>query len=124
MLGNTRRRAGRLAIATTVLALAASPAYAHFCSKSGWSDAALQNAAKAGSWLTADEWLGFLAGAVESGEICQAGADNLAAQIAAYGDDTLFMGPGLLAGGAAQKGKAPEQFNYLDFESAFGACQA
>ena len=125
MLGSTRRRAGKLALATCVLALMASPAYAHFCSKSGWSDQALAHAAKSGPWLTAADYQGFLTGAVESGEICQAGADDLLAQIASRPADTLFMGPGLLAGGAEFRGKgAPEQFSYLNFESAFGLCPA
>ena len=124
MLGSTRRRAGvKLAMATTALALAAAPAYGHFCSKSGWSDAALANAAKSKSWMTAAEWQGFIAGAVTAGEICQPGADNLLAQIASRPANTLFMGPGLLAGGAEFRGKgAPEQFQYLDFESAFSLC--
>ena len=34
------------------------------------------------------------------------------------------MGPGLLAGGTLHNGKGntPSQFNYLDFEAAFGLC--
>jgi hypothetical protein len=108
------------------LALAAAPAYAHFCSKSGWSENALQHAAKSGSWLTAAEWNEFIDFAVTEGEICQAGADNLKGQIASRPANTLFMGPGLLAGGTLKNGKGntPDHFDYLDFEAAFGLCAA
>ena len=60
---------------------------------------------RVGSWLTADEWKGFVAGAVAEGEICAAGAANLVAQIDSQPEDTLFMGPGLLAGGTLKNGK-------------------
>jgi hypothetical protein len=123
-----RKRFGRLAAtfaaAVAVFALAASPALAHFCSKSGWSEAALAHAGGSQAWLTADEWLGFLGEVEAAGEICPAGADNLRAQIASRPANTLFMGPGLLAGGTLKNGKGntPEHFQYLDFESAFGLC--
>ena len=113
-----------LATAMAVFAIAATPAFAHFCSKTGWSDAALAHAAKSGSWLTAAEWNSFVDEAVGAGEICPAGADNLKAQIAAYPSNTLFMGPGLLAGGTLKNGKdnTPAQFNYLNFDAAFSLC--
>jgi len=40
--------------------------------------------------------------------------------------NTLFMGPALLAGGTLKNGKGntPSQFDYLDFEAAFGLCSA
>jgi hypothetical protein len=124
MRSRTRRLGAVLAAAVASLAIAASPAFAHFCSKTGWSDAALAHAAKSGSWLTAVEWNGFIDDAVGAGEICPAGAVNLKAQIASYPSNTLFMGPGLLAGGTLKNGKdnTPSQFNYLDFETAFGLC--
>jgi hypothetical protein len=124
MMVRSRRLAAVAAAATAAFALAASPAFAHFCSKSGWSDSALANAAKSNAWLTPDEWKGFVAGAVAEGEICPAGAANLVAQIDSQPDDTLFMGPGLLAGGTLKNGKGntPEHFAYLDFETAFALC--
>ena len=126
MLGRNRRRAGIAAVVASLVL--AAPAAAHFCSKSGWSDAALAHAPKSQSWLTAEEWLQFIEFAVVEEEICREGADALIAQIESRPADTLFMGPGLLAGGAefrARGGKgAPEQFQYLDFESAFAACAA
>jgi hypothetical protein len=124
MMRKTRRLGAVSAAAVAALAIAVSPAFAHFCSKTGWSDAALAHAAKSGPWMTAPEWYGFIDGAVAAEEICPAGADNLKAQIAAYPTNTLFMGPGLLAGGTLKNGKdkTPSQFNYLDFEAAFGLC--
>ena len=119
-----RRLAVLVAAAVTVLALAATPAYAHFCSKSGWSDAALAHASKSQAWLTATEWLEFLAWAEAGGEICPAGASILRDQITSQPADTLFKGPGLLAAGTLfnGKGNTPSHFSYLDFGAAFGAC--
>jgi len=124
MKTSSRRVAVLVAAMIAVLALAATPAYAHFCSKTGWSDKALEHAAKSGSWLTASEWLEFIDFAVAEGEICEAGADNLAAQVTSRPTNTLFLGPGLLAGGTLKNGKGntPEHFDYLDFETAFGLC--
>ena len=125
-----RKRSGRLAAAfsaaVAVFALAASPALAHFCSKSGWSESALTHAAGSQAWLTKAEWMGFLADMEAAGEICPAGADNLAAQLDSRPADTLFKGPGLLAGGTLKNGKGntPEHFKYLDFEAAFALCGA
>ena len=126
MMVRSRRLAAVGAAAVAAFALAASPAFAHFCSKSGWSDSAFVHAANSQSWLSADEWKGFVAGAVEEGEICAAGAANLVAQIDARPANTLFMGPGLLAGGTLKNGKGntPEHFDYLDFETAFALCGA
>jgi hypothetical protein len=124
MVKRSRRFGAVFAAAVAAFALAATPAFAHFCSKSGWSDAALQHAAGSQAWLTADEWLEFIAFAEEEGEICAAGADNLRTQVASRSADTLFLGPGLLAGGTLKngKGKTPDHFAYLDFETAFSAC--
>jgi hypothetical protein len=111
--------------ASMVAALALSaPAFAHFCFKTGWSDAALAHAAGSQAWLTAAEWNAFVDFAVGEGEICAAGADVLRNQIAANPADTLYMGPGLLAGGTLKNGKGntPSHFGYLDFGAAFGAC--
>ena len=111
--------------ASMVAALALSaPAFAHFCFKTGWSDAALAHAAGSQAWLTAAEWNEFVDFAVDEGEICTAGADVLRNQIAANPAETLYMGPGLLAGGTLKNGKGntPGHFGYLDFEAAFGAC--
>ena len=126
MRSRTRRLGAVLAAAVATLAIAASPAFAHFCSKSGWSDAALAHAAKSGPWMTAADWNGFIDEEVAAGGICAAGAANLKAQIAAYPNNTLFMGPGLLAGGTLKndKGNTPSQFNHLHFDDAFGLCGA
>ena len=124
MMRRTRRFGAVFVAAVAAFALAATPAFAHFCSKSGWSPAALEHAAKSTAWMTAAEWGEFIDFAESSGEICPAGADDLREQVESRSDDTLFMGPGLLAGGTLKNGKGntPEHFAYLDFESAFGAC--
>ena len=111
--------------ASLVAALALSaPAFAHFCFKTGWNEAAASHAAGSQAWLTEAEWLAFVDFAVAEGEICPAGADVLRAQLASNPDDALYMGPGLLAGGTLKNGKGntPDHVGYLDFESAFGAC--
>ena len=123
-----RKRSGRLAAAlaaaVAVFALAASPALAHFCSKSGWSESALAHAGGSNAWLTKSDYFSFLDEAVAAGEICPAGAVNLRAQLDSRPANTLFMGPGLLAGGTLKNGKGntPEQFQYLDFDAAFALC--
>jgi hypothetical protein len=124
MTRRTRRLGAVLAAAVAAFAIAATPALAHFCSKTGWSDAALAHASGSQAWLTAAEWNAFVDEAVGAGEICPAGAANLKGQIAAYPSNTLFMGPGLLAGGTLKNGKGntPSQFDFLDFETAFGLC--
>ena len=123
MKTGSRRAAVLVAAMIAVLALAATPAYAHFCSKTGWSDKALQHAAGSKAWLTADEWIAFIDAAGED-EICPAGAANLKAQVLSRPTNTLFMGPGLLAGGTLKNGKGntPDHFAYLDFGAAEAAC--
>ena len=61
-----------------------------------------------------------------AGEICTAGAENLVAQIDSRPANTLFMGPGLLAGGTFKndKGNTPEHFDHLHFDEAFALCDA
>ena len=124
MKGTTRRLGAVLAAAAAVLTLAASPAFAHFCSKSGWSDSAFAHAANSKAWATPAEMKQFIAEAEAVGEICAAGADNLVAQIDSRPENTLFMGPGLLAGGTLKNGKdnTPEQFDHLHFDEAFELC--
>src|SRR5262245_42722961 len=123
-MGTTRRLGAVLAAAGATLALAASPAFAHFCSKSGWSDSAFVHAANSKAWLTADDWKGFIAEGLAAGEICTAGAADLVAQIDSRPPNTLFKGAGVLAGGTLQNGKGntPEQFDHVDFDSAFALC--
>jgi hypothetical protein len=124
MTGKARRLGAVSAAAAAAFALAALPALAHFRSKSGWSDRALAHAAGSQAWLTASEWLAFIDEAEAAGEICAAGADNLAGQVTSQSADTLFLGPGLLAGGTLKNGKGntPSHFAYLEFETAFGLC--
>ena len=127
MKGTTRRLGAVLAAAVAVLALAASPAFAHFCSKSGWSDSAFAHAANSNAWASPAEMKGFLAeweASPDPEKPCAAAFDNLEAQIDSRPANTLFMGPGLLAGGTLHNGKGntPAHFDHLDFEEAFSAC--
>jgi hypothetical protein len=117
------RLAAALAAGVAALTLAA-PAYAHFCFKTGWSPAAAAAAAGSNAWLTGAEWTAFIEEAVEAEEICQDGADVLLAAIAENGPNTLYMGPGLLAGGTLKNGKGttPAHVGYMPFEEAFAAC--
>ena len=126
MKGTTRRLGAVLAAAVAVLALAASPAFAHFCSKSGWSDSAFAQAANSQAWMTAADWMQIIDEIGASGEedLCAAAFDNLRAQVASQDENTLFMGPGLLAGGTLHNGKGntPAHFDHLDFDEAVSAC--
>jgi hypothetical protein len=126
---STRRLGAVLAAAVAVLAIAASPAFAHFCSKSGWSDSAFAHAAKSKAWATPDEMKGFLAeweASPDPEKPCAAAFDDLEDQIDSRPEYTLFMGPGLLAGGTLHNDKdnTPEHVDHLDFEAAFALCGA
>ncbi len=118
------KKAATLAVSIVAALALSAPAFAHFCFKTGWSDAAAAHAAGSQAWMTETEWLEFVDFAVAEGEICPAGADVLRSQLASNPDNTLYMGPGLLAGGTLKNGKGntPAHFGYLDFESAFAAC--
>lgn len=111
MKARTRRLAAVLAAAVAALTLAA-PSWAHFCFKTGWNENAAASAAGSQAWLTAAEWLEF-AKSPEVG-LCPAGVEIATAYFEAQPATTLFMGPGLLAGGTLKNGKStPEHFGYL-----------
>ena len=86
MMVRSRRLAAVGAAAVAAFALAASPALAHFCSKSGWSDSALAHGGEVAVVADRGRVEGFVAGAAAEGEICAAGrrqprrADRLAAR--------------------------------------------
>jgi hypothetical protein len=109
-------------VAAAVLGLAiAAPASAHFCFKTGWNDASAAGAAGSKAWMTKAEWLAFID--AHEDEICPAGAAILRGAVNAAPEGTLFMGPGLLAGGNLKHGKeSPGQFAYLPIFEAFAAC--
>ena len=112
MLGRSRRRLAATALATTAMLLTASPALAHFCYRDFNSSTAAQKAAKSGPWMTADEWLAFIAVERESLPPC---ADQDAVD--------LYMGPGLLAGGTLKSGNTPDRVGYLPVGAIFAGCE-
>jgi hypothetical protein len=110
------RRALTVAVAAVAISmLAAGPALAHFCYKTGWNEAAQAGASGSRAWVTAAEWHGFIDEAVAEGWVCEAGGEAAHAYVAAVPDDTLFMGPGLTAGGTLKngKGKTPPHFGFV-----------
>lgn len=102
-------------MAVALSAMSAGPAMAHFCHKSGWTEAAQAGAAKSQAWMTADEWRGFIDFAVDQGWVCEAGGDAAHTYIDNLPTNTLFMGPGLLAGGTIMngKGKTPSRIGHV-----------
>jgi len=115
-----------LTVGTSVVALSAvtaGPALAHYCYKDGWNEKAHAGASKSQAWFGPEVWYGILEEVVAEGFICQDGADVIAATLAANGDDALYMGPGLLAGGAVRQGKQlPSGISHLPIGEAFAAC--
>ena len=69
------------------------------------------------AWLTADEWREFLPFIAEE---CPQAVPAIEAILDSADEHTLFMGPGLLAGGTIEKGKTPRHFAYM--LSAFESC--
>lgn len=108
---------------TAALALA-SPAWAHFCFKTGWSESAAVNAGKSKAWLTADEYIAWVNSPEASSFICPAGQAVATQYFQSQPSTTLYMGPGLLAGGTLKNGKGntPGDIGYLF--ALFGAIDA
>ena len=102
-----------VAALTAALALA-SPAWAHFCFKTGWNELAAASAGKSQAWLTANEYVAWV-NSPEASFICPAGKVVATAYFQGQPPTTLFMGPGLLAGGTLKNGKGntPPHVGYL-----------
>jgi len=121
MRGRARKMVAGAALATGVLLTSASPAFAHFCRKVDFNAIAASHAGGSKAWLTAAEWEEFLPFIEE-----ECGPETVAA-IQTVLDDadehTLFMGPGLLAGGTLKNGKdnTPDHFAYM--LEAFESCE-
>ena len=115
-MGN--RRLGRwvasAAMAGVLFVVGAGPAFAHFCRKIDFNPTAAAHAGASKAWLTADEWREFL-------PFIEADCPGISAAIepildaAEESGTTLFMGPGLLAGGTLKndKGNTPPHFAYM-----------
>jgi len=80
---------------------------------------AASHAGGSNAWLTADEWREFLPFIEE--ECGQDTVDAITAILDAADEHTLFMGPGLLAGGTIGTGKTPPHFAYM--LEAFESCE-
>lgn len=112
-MNRTFKRALTTTTATVgIVALFTGTASAHFCyRKEAPGNARMVNGAV---WITAEEKVEeiFTYNYVEemAGPACEAAVvEHIETHLA----HALFMGPGLPAGGAAFKGKAPDQFGYL-----------
>lgn len=114
MKSTIRRGLSGLGIVAAVVMLSAGPAFAHFCRKTNFSEAAAAHAGASNAWLTADEWREFLPD-IEAGCPGITGAIEPILDEAEASGTTLFMGPGLLAGGTLNNGKdnTPAHFEYL-----------
>lgn len=97
-----------------VVATNAAPAFAHFCSKVDFNPTAAAHAGASKAWLTADEYREFLP-LIESDCPGITGAIEPILREAERSGTTLFMGPGLLAGGTLKNGKSntPKHFAYM-----------
>ena len=108
-MNRTIRRAGTVAAATAgVFALGTGTAMAHYCYRTDVPEKSKM--ANGQPWMTQEETLAewstlpFLQGECRT---------LVLAHIASLPEDTLFMGPGLLAGGAVAKGQGPEGVGHL-----------
>ena len=108
-MNRTIRRAGTVAAATVgVVALSSGTAMAHYCYRTDVPESSKMSNGKA--WHTKAETLAewstlpFLVGECRTLTL---------AHIGSLPEDTLFMGPGLLAGGAVQKGQGPDGVGHL-----------
>lgn len=92
----------------------AGPAFAHFCRKVDFNPTAAAHAGASKAWLTADEWREFLP-FIESQCPGITGAIEPILVEAEESGTTLFLGPGLLAGGTLKNGKGntPAHFAYM-----------
>ena len=109
-----RRMFAGAAMAGAVVITSAGPAFAHFCSKIDFNPTAAAHAGASEAWVTADEWREFLP-FVEQDCPGISSALNVILNEAEASGTTLFMGPGLLAGGTLKNGKGntPEHFAYM-----------
>jgi hypothetical protein len=107
-----RRGVAGVGIATVVMVGSASPAFAHFCRRTDFNPNAAAHAGGSNAWLTADEWREFLPFVAED---CPEAVPVIEDILDNAGPGTLFMGPGLLAGGTLKNGKGntPDHFEYM-----------
>jgi hypothetical protein len=111
-MNRTIRRAVTLVGATVgVFALSTGTAMAHYCYRTDVpANSQMRNG---GAWMTQEEALEGFASFLPPGPC----ADRILAHIDGLPENTLFMGPGLLAGGAVRNGHGPEGVGHV-FEDA------
>ena len=90
-----------------VIALSGGTAFAHYCYRTDVPEGSKM--AKGSAWHTQDEMIEAFGG-FPLPDDCKA---RIIAHIDGLPDGTLFMGPGLLAGGAIPQGKGPEGVGHL-----------
>ncbi len=108
-----RRMVAGAAMTGAVVIASAGPAYAHFCRKIDFNPTAAAHAGKSNAWMTAAEWREFLP-FIEQECPGITGTIGPILTAAETSGTTLFMGPGLLAGGTLKNGKGntPDHFSY------------
>lgn len=109
-----RRMVAGGAITAAAVITSAGPAFAHFCMKTDFNPTAAAHAGASEAWLTAAEWREFLP-FIEVGCPGITGTIGPILTAAEASGTTLFMGPGLLAGGTLKNGKGntPDHFAYM-----------
>ena len=113
----TRKAIAGVGLAAGLLVASAGPAFAHFCYRIDFNEMAASRAGGSNAWLTAEEWEAFLPFIAEE---CPEAVPLIQAVLDSADEHTLFMGPGLLAGGTLGKGNTPSHFAYMD--EAFAVC--
>ncbi len=99
-----RRMGAGAAMSVVVVLASAGPAFAHFCLKTDFNPTAAAHAGASEAWLTADEWRELLPLIEPDCPGITAAIEPILTEAEASGT-TLFMGPGLLAGGTLKNGK-------------------
>jgi hypothetical protein len=111
-MNQTMRRVMTTVGATAgILALSTGSAFAHYCYRTDVPENS--KASNGAAWMTQQEAMVAFAGFLPPGDCATRVLDHIEAMPAG----TLFMGPGLLAGGAVRNGHAPDGFGHL-FEDA------
>jgi hypothetical protein len=113
----TRKAIAGVGLSAGLLVASAGPAFAHFCYRIDFNEMAASKAGGSNAWLTAEEWRAFLPFIEED---CPAAVPLIEEVLDDADEHTLFMGPGLLAGGTIGKEKGPKHFDYL--LEAFSVC--
>lgn len=118
-----RRMAVGAAMTGALVMTSAGPAFAHFCRKVDFNPTAAAHAGASEAWLTADEWRAFLPFIEEQCPGITGAIEPILVEAEESGT-TLFLGPGLLAGGTLKNGKGntPSHFDYALLDAFMTNC--